>query len=172
MARTLLECGQNVVLVTDRRDHDDASVRMLLDDALDSLDAFHLRHGDVHEDDVGIGAGVFGDGSAAVPGFADDLAAERFDHLRETLTCKDRVVNDQVASRLVVFLPRKCFKLFHNYLLREISRSAATGAAAECSGKHFDWITPAKFESETTRSAKPRSMAARGMLSTTHVSGL
>ena len=50
--------------------------------------------------------------------------------------------------------------------------ASAAGSAEGRSGIHFDCRILARFESETTRDANPRSIAARGMLSTTHVSGL
>src|SRR5208337_2199832 len=86
--RALLQRGENVFLITDGRDHDDAGVAMLADDALDGLDAFHLRHGDVHEDDIGIGAVKLGNGGQTVTGFTRYFAAEELDHLDEVLRAK------------------------------------------------------------------------------------
>src|SRR6516165_6559299 len=63
--RAFLEGGENVFLVADRRDHDDAGVSMLAHDALDGFDAFHLRHGDVHKNDVRLDAVEFCDGGEA-----------------------------------------------------------------------------------------------------------
>src|SRR6266481_6033097 len=56
MLGALLQSGKNVFLVADGGDHDDARVGMLAHDAVDGFDAFHLGHGDVHEDDVGLTA--------------------------------------------------------------------------------------------------------------------
>ena len=74
--RALLESGENIFLITHRRDHDDARFAMLVDDALDGLDAFHLRHGDVHEHDIRLGAIKLRDGGESVAGFSRDFAAE------------------------------------------------------------------------------------------------
>ncbi len=57
MARASLQCRHDVFLVADRRHHHDARVGMLAHDPLRGLDAFHLRHGDVHEHDVGMWCG-------------------------------------------------------------------------------------------------------------------
>src|SRR2546423_94340 len=76
VARALLQRGDHVLLITDGRDHDDARLRMLAHDALNRLNPFHLGHGDVHEDDVRLGALVFGDRGAAVAGFSGELATE------------------------------------------------------------------------------------------------
>src|ERR1700677_2148406 len=73
VARTLLQSGKNIVLIADRRNHDDAGVGMFLDDTLASFDAFHLRPGDVHQNDVRLGTSVFGDGRAAVTRLANYL---------------------------------------------------------------------------------------------------
>ena len=88
-----------------------------LHDLLGRFDAFHLRHGDVHEHDVGMGAVVFGDGGQAVSGFARDLAAESFDHAGQILAREDGVVHDQVADWLPVFAAFYWCKLLHNNLL-------------------------------------------------------
>src|SRR5580704_2988369 len=86
VARALLQGGENIVLIADGRNHHNARVRMFLDNTLDGFDAFHLWHGDVHENDVGFRASVFGDGGATVARFADHLAAEGLDHLRKTFS--------------------------------------------------------------------------------------
>jgi hypothetical protein len=91
--RALLERGQNVFLVTHRRDHDDTGVAMLANDALDSLNAFHLRHGDVHEHDVRLSAIEFRDGGEAVASFSSDFAAEHLNHLDDVLASEDGVVH-------------------------------------------------------------------------------
>src|SRR6267142_3846042 len=62
VARTLLQGGHDVFLVADGGHHDHPRIGMAANDALGGLNAFHLRHGDVHEHDVGSGAFVFGDG--------------------------------------------------------------------------------------------------------------
>src|SRR6266849_8164714 len=76
MLGALLQRGKNVFLVADGGDHDDTGVGVLTDDALDGFDAFHLGHGDVHEDDIGLDAVEFSDGSEAITGFTGNLAAE------------------------------------------------------------------------------------------------
>src|SRR6266704_536834 len=73
--RTLLQRSNDVLLVADGRHHDDARVGVLANDSFSGLDAFHLRHGDIHENDVRLGAIVFGDRGAAVARFSCDLAA-------------------------------------------------------------------------------------------------
>src|SRR5271157_516415 len=99
----LLQRGENVLLIANGRNHDDAGVAMLADDALDGLDALHLRHGDVHEDNIGVGAVELGNGGQTVTGFTRYFAAEELDHLDEVLAGEDRVVHDQVAYGLLVF---------------------------------------------------------------------
>src|SRR5260370_8881454 len=81
MLGALLQRGQNVFLITDGGDHDDAGVGMLPDDALDGFNALHLGHGDVHENDVGLGAVELGNGREAIPLFPDDSTAEHPDTL-------------------------------------------------------------------------------------------
>jgi len=78
MLGTLLQSGKNVFLVADGGDHDDARVGVLPHDALNGFDAFHLGHGDVHEDDVGLDAIELGDGGDAVSSLAGDDAGQRF----------------------------------------------------------------------------------------------
>src|SRR5262249_6529943 len=95
MTRSALQRRDDVLLVSDRGDHDDAGFRMRLDDAFGRLDAFHLRHGDVHEHDVRMRAVELADGSEAVPGFGCHLPAERFDHAGEILAGKYGVVDYQ-----------------------------------------------------------------------------
>src|SRR5215469_13236683 len=81
VASTLLQRGHNVLLVADGGNHDDASIRMSAHNALRSLDALHLRHGDIHQHHVGADAIVFRDRGAAVSGFTGNLATKRFHHL-------------------------------------------------------------------------------------------
>ena len=76
---------------------------MLAHDTLDRFDAFHLRHGDVHEHDVGLDAVEFGNGGKAIAGFPSQLAAEHFDHLDEVLAREDGIVHHEVADGLMVF---------------------------------------------------------------------
>ncbi len=76
---------------------------MPANDALDGLDTFHLRHGDVHEHDVRLGAIELRDGGEAVAGFSSDFAAEHLNHLDDVLASEDRVVHHQVANGLIVF---------------------------------------------------------------------
>src|SRR5438270_1118681 len=111
--RAALQCCNDVVLVTDRRHHHDAGIRVRTHDALGRLNAFHLRHGDIHEHDVRISAVVFGDCGAAIAGFARYLPAERLDHAGQVLTREDGVVNYQVADGLPIFTFYWC-ELLHN----------------------------------------------------------
>src|SRR5262249_8715220 len=110
--RAFLQRRENVVLVADRRNHNDARFGMLLDDALDRFDAFHLRHGDVHEDNVRLDASVLRDSCAAVSCFASERAAERLHHFGEAFSREDRVVYDEIADGLVV-LSSEWFELPH-----------------------------------------------------------
>ena len=89
---------------------------MLAHDALDGLDAFHLRHGNVHEHDVRLDAVVLRDGGQAVAGFSGQLAAEHLDHFDEVLSREDRIVHHEVADRLTVFSQQSA-ELFHDLLL-------------------------------------------------------
>ena len=101
--RAFLERRQNVFLVPDRRDHDDARAGVLPHDALHRLDPFHLRHGDVHEHDVRTTPVEFRDGRQAISGFAGHFAAEHLDHFDQILAREDGIVHHQVANRLIVF---------------------------------------------------------------------
>jgi len=76
---------------------------VLLDNLLRSLDAFHLGHGDIHQDDIWFEAIIFGDRSFAVAGFTDQLAPKGFNNAGQVFSCKDRVVHYQVADRLAIF---------------------------------------------------------------------
>src|SRR5205814_6048935 len=69
-----LQRRHDVLLITDRRHHDDTCVRILLHDLFGSFNAFHLRHGNVHERNVGLTAFVFSDGRHSVTGLTSDLA--------------------------------------------------------------------------------------------------
>src|SRR5215471_4236650 len=57
-----LQRRNDVFLITDRGHHYDARFRMRLHNPFCGLDTFHLRHGDIHEHDVGMGTVIFGDG--------------------------------------------------------------------------------------------------------------
>src|SRR6266567_4291027 len=116
MACSPLQRRDNVFLVADRGNHDDACFRMLLHNPFGSLDAFHLRHGDVHEHDVRMRAVELADGSQAVAGFSRHLPAEGFDHAGKILTGKHGVVHNQVADRLPVLTAFYGCKLLHTDL--------------------------------------------------------
>src|ERR1700730_3283674 len=62
MPRSPLQSSDDVFLVAHRGNHDDARLGMLLNDAFGSFDAFHLRHGDIHEHDVRMRAVELADG--------------------------------------------------------------------------------------------------------------
>ena len=116
MARAFLQGRDDVLLVANRRDHDDARIRALADNALSGLDAFHLRHGDVHQHDVGLSAAVLGDCGATVASLTGHLTAEGLDHLCQVLACKNRVVNDQVTNRPLILASNEWGKLLHKNL--------------------------------------------------------
>src|SRR5579864_981155 len=94
MTRAPLQRGDNVLLISNRGDHDNARFRMLLDDPFGRFDPFHLRHGNVHEHDVRMCAVELADSGQAVAGFSRHLPAERFDHAGQVLTCKYGIVHD------------------------------------------------------------------------------
>ena len=102
MTGSALQRRHDVFLVADRRYHDNAGFRMLAHDLLGRLDPFHLRHGDVHEHNIGIDALVFGNGSHAVAGFTCHLAAKGFYNAGQILAGEDRIVDHQIAHRLTV----------------------------------------------------------------------
>src|SRR5882762_3283318 len=116
MFGALLQRGQNVFLIADRGNHDNFGVGILAHDTLDRFNAFHLRHGDVHEHDVRLGAIEFGDGGEAVTGFARDFAAEELHHFNDVLPGEDRIVHHQISDGLAVF-PEQSSELWHNHLL-------------------------------------------------------
>jgi hypothetical protein len=103
MLGTFLQSGENIFLIADAADHDNASVGMLTHDALDRFNTLHLRHGDVHEYDIGAGAVEFRDGGEAVAGFAGDLAAAHLNHLHEIFAREYGIVHHQIADGLIVF---------------------------------------------------------------------
>src|SRR5215471_16233742 len=116
MPRPALQRRDDVFLVSDRGNHHDACLRMRLHNAFSRLDAFHLRHGDVHEHDVRMRAVELADGSEAVPGFGCHLPAERFDHAGEILAGKYGVVDYQIADWLAVLAAFYGCELLHTDL--------------------------------------------------------
>src|SRR3954453_8510525 len=116
MPCTPLQRGDNVLLVSDRGDHHDARFRMLLHYAFSRFDPFHLRHGDVHEHDVRMGAVELADGSQAVSGFSRHLPAECLDHAGKILTGKHGVVHNEIADWLAVFAAFYRCELLHTDL--------------------------------------------------------
>src|SRR5438067_426291 len=173
VARALLERGDHVLLIADRRDHDDSGFGMLAHDALNRLDAFHLWHGDVHEDDVGLGALVFGNGGAAVAGFSGKLSTKRLEQLHDVFPREYRVVNHQVSNGFLIFTANQSGKLLHNkspycFSLKSPYYSAwnyevTSAACARRSGAHCAINVFANASSGTTRMMWPRSMAAFGI---------
>ena len=87
---------------------------MLAHDLLRGFDAFHLRHGDVHQDDIGFGTVVFGHRRNAVSSFAGQLSAECLNHAGQIFPGEHRVVHYQIADRLPVFAAFYGCKLFHH----------------------------------------------------------
>src|SRR5579872_2215421 len=189
MASSPLQRGDDVLLISDRGDHDDARFGMLLDDPFGGFDAFHLRHGDVHEHDVRMRAVELADGSQTVAGFSCHLPAERFDHAGQVLTGKHGVIHDQITHRLPIFAAFYWCKLLHTdlpFLLQYHGRLQVTRSRwsqASCAQSQFPARTarPACPASDpdprptmacsvepimsrpTTRMAYPRSIAAFGM---------
>src|ERR1051326_9587252 len=82
--------------------------------ALRRLNAFHLRHGDVHQHHVRRSAIVFGDCGAAIAGFAHDFAAKSFNHLCDILAREDGIVHHQIADWHAI-LANQNWKCFHSY---------------------------------------------------------
>ena len=113
VACAALQCGDNVFLVTDRGHHHDARLGMSKHNLFGGLNPFHLRHGDVHEHDVGIGAVVFGDGSHSVPGLARHLPAKGLHHAGQVLARENGVIHNQVADWLPVLAASYWRKLLH-----------------------------------------------------------
>src|SRR5271155_1987558 len=89
---------------------------MRLYDLLGGLDALHLRHGDIHQYDVGMRALEFADRSQPVTGLGRHLPAETFNHAGEILAREHGIVHDQVADRLAVLTAFYWCKLLHNNL--------------------------------------------------------
>src|SRR5229473_5067381 len=109
-----LQGGHDVLLIADRRHHYDAGVRMVAHDLLRRLDAFHLRHGDIHQNDVGCQPFVLADCRNSVASLADYLSTECFDHSSQVLAGEHGVIHDQIAHRLSVFAPSYGRKLVHD----------------------------------------------------------
>ena len=86
---------------------------MVAHDLLRRLNAFHLRHGDIHQNDVGHQPFVLADRRNSVARLADYLSPECFDHPGQVLAGKHGVIHDQIAYRLSVFAPFYGRKLFH-----------------------------------------------------------
>jgi hypothetical protein len=93
-----LYCGG---LVGERRDHQDQNVRLHLDQARDALDAVHLRHGDVHGDDVGVGLPEELQGLEAVAREPDDLQPIDLLGALDAPADDVRVVHDKQLERTV-----------------------------------------------------------------------
>src|SRR5579864_330718 len=113
MTRSALQGGHDVFLIPHRGNHDHASLRVLLHNFFGGLNAFHLRHGDVHEHDIRPETLVFADGGQTVSGLARDLAAKAFDNAAQVLAREDGVVHDQILDRLTVLASLDCCKLLH-----------------------------------------------------------
>src|ERR1035438_1253786 len=147
MARAPLQRGDDVFLVSDRRNHHNARLRMLLDNPFGSLNSFHLRHGDIHEHDVGMSAVELADGSQAVPGFSCHLPAKAFNHAGKILAGKHGVVHDQVANRLSVLAAFYRCKLLHTTSsfsvnpLRQTTLFQTTLTSSHATAYHA-WLVP------------------------------
>src|SRR5258708_35676058 len=150
MPRPALQCGHNVFLVSNRRHHDNTSLRMRLHDLFGGLNAFHLRHGDIHEHDVRMSALELADGGQSVTSFGGDLSAKGFDHASQVLAREHGIVHDQVADRLTIFAAFDCCELLHNNLLVLIpSRRFPAGQMTQVTGREV-----ARLESATVSSAR------------------
>src|SRR5262249_5293523 len=143
MPRTLLQGSDDVLLVSDGGDHYDARLGILSDNPLRSLDAFHLRHGDVHQYQIGMDSLVLCDCGAAVARFAHDFAAERLQHLGEVLAREDRVVDYQISHWLVVPCSNQCSKLLHDrFSLRLCHTAGITPGFAFMLPIRFPFVRP------------------------------
>src|SRR5579872_6400830 len=189
MTSAPLQCRHDVLLVSNRGDHHDASVGMLLHDPFGSFDSFHLRHGDVHEHDVRMRAVELADGSQTVAGFSCHLPAERFDHAGQVLTGKHGVIHDQITYRLPILAAFYWCKLLHTdlpFLLQyhgrlQVTRSRwsqASRTQSQLPARTARPVCPATepdprptmacrvepiMSRPTTRMAYPRSIAALGI---------
>ena len=67
---------------------------MLLDDFFRCLDPLHLRHRDVHQHDVGVGAVIFGDRRQTVARLAGYLPTEGLDHAGQIPAREDGVIHN------------------------------------------------------------------------------
>jgi hypothetical protein len=106
MLCTLLQSSQNIFLIADGRDHDNARISVLANDTLDSLNAFHLGHGDVHQYNVSLGTVVLGYGGEAIARFPGNFSAEKLDHFDEILASEYGVVHDQISDGLIGVAPK------------------------------------------------------------------
>src|SRR3954451_10529949 len=154
---------------------------MLPHDTLRGLDAFHLRHRDIHQHDVRLCAVVLGDRRAAITRFTSDLAAECFDHPSQVLASKNGVIHHKVADGRFVLTSDQSRKLLHiryphipSRHLRAASSPVRTliSLARARSVRHSACKVLASASSGTTRFAYPRSIAAFGIPNTTHESSL
>jgi hypothetical protein len=68
-----LERGGDLLLLDEARHRDDLRLGPLGLDPADRGDAVHVRHQQVHQDDVGLEPAGHGDALAAIGGLADDL---------------------------------------------------------------------------------------------------
>src|SRR5437879_2682966 len=118
---TLQQENKSFLVAAERHKHY-ARLMILAHNALDRLDALHLWHCDVHQDDIRLRAVVLSDSRQAVAGFAGNFAAEELHHLDDILSREDRVVHNEIADRLVIF-PEQSGKLWHNLLLDPGPRS-------------------------------------------------
>src|ERR1700732_1190255 len=109
-----LQRRNDVFLVAHGRHHNDASLGMRLYNFLGRFDSFHLRHGDIHEHDVGPSPVELADGGQPVSGFGRHLSAECLYHAGQVLAGEHGVIHDQIANRLPVFAAFYRCKLLHN----------------------------------------------------------
>src|ERR1700688_4619181 len=116
-----LQGGQDIFLIAHRGNHDDACVAVLANDALHGFNAFHLRHGDVHQDDIRLGTVELGDGGETVASLARHFPAESLDHFDEVLAREYGVVYHQVADGFIVFALQSS-ELWHKSLLKAGNR--------------------------------------------------
>src|SRR5580700_3745338 len=135
MACPALQCGHDVFLIAHGRHHDDPGLGMRLNDFLSGFDTLHLRHGDVHEHDVGMGPVELADGGQPIPGLGRHLPAKTFDHAGQILAGEHGIVDDQVTDRLSVLASFYWCKLLHNNLLEQIaSRRFPAGQMTQVAG--------------------------------------
>src|SRR5690348_11488157 len=146
-----LQGGHDVLLISHGGHHHHACIRVLLHDLLGGFNAFHLRHGDIHEHNIRLQAVIFADGRQYISSFARDLAAKTFHDTAQIFAREDGVVHDQILDRLPVFAPLYCCTLLHTPSSNFASNLRSSGSTSAGTSKLSAVRRPSPFRRNPCR---------------------